>query len=452
MRWLIMLILMLFTINFLQAIGYQVDGNFTSITRIGLSNNKKVDPKKAIYPNNSFWALSTQLGFILNLLEKDHQLNIGIKGMVGGVGLDTTRKDSTLFPSNTTLNSNEIGKFSQIYMPAWGEIINAYLSYQYKEYFGIKLGRYSFTNLDWWSGHNQGAEFFIGNENFKTYAVYTHARSSSGGEWLNHFDPRNGDLNLFGIFTFGIDYNPLLKNQKLLLRYYSYYQPNAFFSTGFKVVWDSNKNFNYQGVNFKTTLLTLFSFHNKDASNKISGQDWGYETIFDLTSITPYNPSGYLGRTRGKGGITLFLREDILINRHNVGAGIYKNFGNPNDLIGSYGDPTGLNTWVYTLYGTGPTWSDFFSQDAFNVFLFGGGKYNQFGWDLIARYTHSMRSNENSLALLLNYDITKHINLNLRLEWAGTTNHKGYLLSQTFLQKDVYTDKSMVFWYITAKI
>lgn len=436
----------------LQAIEYKIDGNVVSSTRIGLSNNKTTDLSKGIYPNNSFWALSSQLGISLKLLDTEHKVTLGLKGMVGGVALDTTREGASIFPSNATSGKDSVGDFTAVYMPAWGEIINAYVTYSYKDFFGFKAGRYDFMNTDWWSGHNEGAEFFIGKESLRFYTIYTHRRSSSNLEWLNHFDARNADINRFGIFVFGVDSAFEIGNQKLSLRPYLYYQPGVYVDPGFKIVHESNKDFQGEGINFKTTFLTLFAMHDKNIQNKLSGQDWGYQALYDSNAISAYNPSGYLGRTHGEGGVTLFLREDIFIDNYNVGAGIYKNFGNANDLIGSYGDPTGLNTWVYTLYSTGPTWSDFFSQDALSGFVFGGGKYERWKWDLIGRYTYAPRSNENSIALLLGYDFTPNINLNLRLEWAGTYNKAGYKISQTYLKENIYTDKSMIFWYLSAKL
>lgn len=449
MKNLKLLLCVFFVCSLCKSLEYIVDGNVVQSTRIGLSNNKHIDVENGIYPNNSFAVLSAQLGITFALLNNDiYKLHIGIKGMVGGVGLDTTRNGSMLFPTDSIIAGANAGRFAEIVMPAWGELINAYLSYSYKNCFGFKGGRYSFANpdaimgTDWWSGHNQGFEIFGGNDYFRIYGIYVHARSSSNLEWLNHFEPRNKNVYRFGLFVFGLDSTIALgHNHSLFIRPYLYYQPGAYIDPGFKIVY----TYTHDDLRFVTTLLTLFAIHERQAYNRLSDQDWGYESLYDSANT-------YLGRTHGKGGITLFAREELYIKGYKAGIGIYKNFGNANDMIGSYGDPTGLNTWVYTLYSTGPTWSDFFSSDALNAFILGGKKYQKWNYEIIGRYTYAPRSNENSLALLISYDFTKHINLYLRLEWAGTLNKPGYKLVDTFLTKKIYTDKSMIFWYLSAKI
>ena len=433
----------------MQAFDYKVDGNVVSSTRIGLSDNKRMDTQKGIYPNNSFWALSTQLGISANLLKSESQtLKVGLSGMVGGVALDTTRDGNTLYPTNSTTDSTtSVGDFTSVYMPAWGDITNAYVYYKYGDYFGIRAGRYDFNNehsvalTDYWSGRNQGVEAFVGVKNFNIYAIYINARSSSNYEWLNHFEARNPNYNRYGLFVVGANAKwNINDNHQLSFYPYVYFQPGVYTDPGIKLIYDGS----FSKFKSKSTILVLHAIHDTRMRTTLSDQDWG--------EVAVYNNGIYQGRELGKGGTTLFLKQEFFIETHSLGAAVYKNFGNANGLISSYGDPTGLNTWVYTLYSTGPTWSDFFSQDALNTFAFYGQKFNKWNYQLIARYTYAPRADENSLAFLLGYDFTEHINLNLRLEWAGTTNKAGYKLNETFLTHKVYNDKSMIFWYLTAKI
>lgn len=419
---------------------YSVVGNLISSTRIGFSNPYKVDKTTGIYPNNSFWSLATQLG-IQGRFYKN--FGFGLKGVVGGVALDSTRIGAKIFPSNSTDNNSDVGEFTKVLMPAWGEIINAYLSYE-NETFGIKIGRYDFKNTDWFSGHNEGLGFYVNIPTIKFWGLYSYARSSSNAEWLNHFDPRNASLNKFGIFAFGLD--GIFQN--LFYRPYIYYQPGSYLAGGIKLIYETNFSNDWTS---KTTLLTLSTSNAKRGRNLPSSQDWGFDGYFNLSNINIYNPLGYGGRKRGYGGTTLFIRQDFFIKKYNFGGAVYKNFGNPNDLIGSYGDPTGINTWVYTAYDLS-TWSDFFGKDAFNAFIFGGGKHDKFSWDILARITFSPRSNEQSLALILSYDLRKNININLRLEYMNDETKKGYLLSDTYLTSDNYTDKSFAFMYITYSL
>ncbi len=427
---------------------YKIDANVSQVTRIGLSNNYKIDVDKGIYPNNSFALFSSQLGATINLLETDeHRVRFGIRGILAAVGLDTTSGSKILPTDYNGIDSN--GVFIRAYTPAFAELINAYLSYDYKDYFGIIGGRYSFgapdevMGTDWWSGHNQGVRIYGGIDNWKAYFIYVHTRSSSNLEKINHFDPQNRSVDKFGAFVLGVDGNiDINENNNLFVRPYLYYQPGAYIDPGFKVV-HTIKNVG-QRFDIKTTLLMLFAIHEKRAQNVLSDYDWGFNSLVVNGQ--------YLGRTHGKGGTALFLRSDVSYDNQHFGGGIYKNFGNPNDMIGSYGDPTGLNTWVYTAYSTGPTWSDFFSHDAFNIFALYGQKFDKWSYEVVGRYLFSPRSNENSIALLVNYDVSKNLNVYVRLEWAGTLNKPGFKLVETFLTKNVYTDKSMIFWYITAKL
>ncbi|PAF42281.1 outer membrane family protein [Helicobacter sp. 11S03491-1] len=419
---------------------YKVSGGVVSATRFGLSNNKTINESKAIYPNNSFWSLSGNLGVKVNLT---HGFEMGLKGIVGGVAYDSTRDGSRLLPADSIssrLKYNTAGRFTEIYMPAWGEVINAYLSYQ-SENFGFKVGRYDMEGLDWFSGHNEGIQMHAGNSDIKAWALYSYGRSSAGYEWLNHFTPRNAELNRFGIFVFGVD----AKFNAFFVQPYVYYQPGAYVAPGFKVIHDKSFGSKYRS---KTTFMMLGAIHEKRTRDLPSYPGWGYGPIFDKQKATEYNPEGYIGRERGDGGVTLFVREEFYIKNHYVGGGFYKNFGNPNSLIGAYGNPLRFNTWVYTLYDVGPTWSDFFGKDSTNLVVFGGSKYDKFSWNVTGRLTYSPRSNERSLALMLSYIFSKNINVDLRLEYMNDETKKGYSIFKSYLTKNNYRDKSFVFMYI----
>lgn len=428
----------------LFGLDYSVYGGMTSSTRLGLGNNLYMNTDKGIYPNNSFWSLSAYLGGTLTLLaDENNFLEMGLSGMVGGVAYDSTR-NIALFPTNSFSSGSQLGLFTQVYMPAWGDITGAYLDYQ-NAFYGVRLGRYLFKNTDWLSGRNQGLEVYAGPENYRVYGIYVNARSSSNGEWLNHFVPRNDSVNKFGLFMFGADATAnITDNQRIFFRPYVHYQPGVFFAPGAKLSYDYKYN---DYINFKTTILSLFVSHNERVYNHLSAQDWGHGRFLDANR-------NYVGRVSGTGGTTLFLREDVTFDNYGFALALYKNFGNPNDLIGSYGDPTGLNTWVYTIYSTaGAGWSDFFSPEAVNVYGIFNHKVNEvFSYDIIARITRADRSNEHSLAFICSYKFNDSISMDLRLELAGTTTVKGYKISNTLLKNDVYTDKSMAFWYLKAKI
>lgn len=434
------------SVSILLGFDYKVDGNVASVTRIGFNHQKLIDEEKGIYPNNSFWSLSAQLGIKFFAMDN---LSFGFRGAVGGVAYDSTRLGSRFFPADSVSSKGQTsnaGRFSEVYMPAWGEIINAYVAYDNNGKFGIKAGRYDFSpNLDWFSGRNQGLEVFGGNEKFQGYGVYSNARSSTNSEWLNHFTPRNGKLNKIGTFVVG--FNGQFDNY--LINPYIYYQPGVHIAPGFKFIYDITTSSN---IKSKTKFIVLGTIHDSKIRNLPSSQDWGWNDKFNTLKISKSNSLGYAGKQRGAGGVSILLREDVDLSNWNFGGGLYKNIGNPNDVIGSYGDPTGVKTWIYTLYDTGAPWSDFFGRDASNIFAFGGQKYENFSWDVIGRLTYSPRSDEQSLAFTVSYGFIEKISVSLRLEYMNDLTKKGYLLYKTYLKEDKSTNKSMAFLWINYKI
>ena len=133
----------------------------------------------------------------------------------------------------------------------------------------------------------------------------------------------------------------------------------------------------------------------------------------------------YRNGTDNKLSTILIAQEDMSYDAWNFGAGIWKNWGNPdgNSGIGRHGNKAKIDAWTASA-GTSTfmgydAWAlaDVNSKNAFTGWLYFGQGLGDFKWELLGRVTTSKSSDEQSLALNLGYQVTEQINLGLKLEY-----------------------------------
>ncbi|BEG57844.1 hypothetical protein NHP21005_15320 [Helicobacter sp. NHP21005] len=161
----------------LQALDYKISGRVGSFSRIGF-NNAPINTDKGLYPTGSYVTTIGALEVNANLLPKsveNQKLEVGLGGEIGGLAYDSTRglrdQNGVLQPANWYY----MGRWEGYLMNApWRHVreedeshaknyilYNAYLSYTYKDIFGIKAGRYLSPEALFLRGYNQGFTLFL---------------------------------------------------------------------------------------------------------------------------------------------------------------------------------------------------------------------------------------------------------------------------------------------------
>lgn len=408
----------LFLSLFLPIVSYAIDikfnGEVSAFSKIGF-DTQKYDPSKNIYPTDSYASLSAKLDFSSYL---KYGFSLGLGGMINGIVYD-----SGIYQSNTPQALNYIGYYAghsgqNLQSPRYYMIHNAYIKYDYQDMLQIILGRYETQGYDWFSGYNQGAEIKFKYQNFKLWGMFSDSRASAYNDWFwdyGRYYTEGKALFIGGVnYTqFGISFSP-----------YIHYIPDSLLAPGF------NLSYEYQGDNFssQTTLVGLFPFYFNS-------------NLRDTTLFSqPLNKSAQ----------SLFIRQRFEIQDYFFGAIIYKNFGNANGRIGIYGDPIGYDIWTASVYDTGPSLSDMVGADALSGFVFVGSKFQNFKWQLLGRITHSPRSDEQSLALYMDYKLLSNVNLGGKIEYFRDVTHQGYSIGNAEpLEVNNTSDRSHMMLHIT---
>lgn len=134
---------------------------------------------------------------------------------------------------------------------------------------------------------------------------------------------------------------------------------------------------------------------------------------------------------------------------YNLRLGVYKNFGTANAHIGTYGNPLGIDQWTASVYDVGPSLNDITARNAISVWLSGGGAHGfevgTFSWEILARYTQSPRSDEQSVALFLSQAFKNGFAVGLKLEYLRDTTKAGYTIYGTELSAKRTDDRSHAF-------
>lgn len=428
---------------------FNYNGSVGSFTKVGF-NNVKIDVNKGIYPTDSFSTIVGKLDTTYNFnkfLSNDYisKLEVGLGISAGALTWDSTRNDgydwSGGYKSGSGLNNNYVGAWNGYFGDRYNAegypisknrnyvIQNAYLALESK-YFDFKGGRYESTN-DYYSGYTQGfeaaAHFNYGtsrDNEVKFWWFSSFGRAFAYSQWfMDFYAPKytlkdNGKKVNYGIHSAGVDivYGEFNKigeyksGDEFLVRPFTYFYPGLFTAPGAKLVYE--KAFG-NGYGIKATLQ-------------------GYELIIhNSTKITKDNPSASrYNEVVDKYSENLNAILEGYIYNYNLKIGYYENFGSANSNFGTYGNPMGIDYWTTSVYDIGANISDIINRNAKSVYLGGGGehilKYGKFTWEILARYTNSPRSDENSIALFLNHTFVNNIALGLKLEYLRDTTNAGY--------------------------
>lgn len=380
-----------------QAFDYKVSGSAETFTKWGF-NNITPNTDTGAAPTDSWTSLFAQLNLKADL---GAGLEFGLGGSLGGLAFDSTQNGPT------SLNGSPVQ--SSYFGYSWDKnkvqnyiIQNAYLSYE-NGFFYFKAGRYQSGKVgEYFSGYNQGAEGYVQTGAFKLWGFWSNRRGFAYNQWFNDFYRVHGLKK--DIFGAGIDFS--FGGFKTSI--FSYYVDSKVTAPGVSLTYNTNPNFELLGFRSLTRVRTLFPQANEHyRENNVSGRDWG--------SINASSA-------------TLWIDQRFDVDNFHFGVGIYKNFGNANELIGRYGNPvlSVVDFWTGGAYDIGQALSDMIAKDAFSGYGYVGAAYGAFNWQILARATNSPRSAEQSVALNLGYKIREDFKVGGKIEWFSDTTKAGY--------------------------
>lgn len=430
---------------------YKVNGQVQNWSKFGF-NNDKIDTTKGKYPTDSFSVLTASLGVTLDL---GAGFSAGALGTIGGIVFDNTKFQGDgkivynpyglaynyfgFWPGNDYL-STATARTARNYV-----MQNLYIGYKYDKYIDAKIGRFSVPG-DWLSGYIQGVylqSFAIPYT--RLWAFSTNKRASVGGKWLKDFKYMNQNPPVdkgqgFYVYAGGADF----KRENYTAQAYLYAQDSRFIAPGFHLAYDSNPDFKSEGFRSKTEIIFLYMKIVGPALSKPTAYN-NYST-FDVRINTDK-------LFVGKGGESLMIRQRFDIDNYNVGAIIYKNFGNPNEFLTPYGDPTGFDNYDNSVYDNA-AWNNVFRREAISAFLFGGANYTKLSWGIIARITHSQRSDEQAVAVNVDYKFPWNITAGVKVEWYNNTTFAGYSMGignsvTKELKETISQDRSYASTYVS---
>ena len=237
----------------------------------------------------------------------------------------------------------------------------------------------------------------------------------------------------------GVEFN----HNGLLLSVHAYTAPNRYTAPGFKIGFDTNPSFEGRGFRSQSTIIGLFPINAKNPIGR-DGSPIESDILFNIDFSKDH--SNYTQ--------TLFVKQRFDINEYYFGAMIYKNWGNANAWIGSYGDPFGgVDIWTASIYDKGASLSDMIGRNALSGMLFVGRVHSGFQWNILGRLTTSPRSDEQSLALTLTQQIRENLSASIKLEYFSDTTKAGYTigLDPTPLARNNVSDRSHIMTWITQK-
>ena len=385
------------SISNLSAFDYDFFGGAYAFSKIGFNDN--LDLANGKYPTDSWASIGLEANVAGSFVEG---FTYGLGAMLSAPVWDKTYRGE--YPSrayiNGTVRRSSNGNQLNDTRNNFYFISLAYLGYEYKNDIlstGIKAGRYLDHGLDWFSGSSEGAHLWIGNENIKFQLNFVNRRGLAYNQWFNDFYIINSDINSANYATRYFIVGAFdLKFDNFAIKPQIWYHRNDYIAPGINAFYE------YKGESFsaKTSLLSLFVLSHKTAQNTYK----------------------YINGTNKRLGAILILQEDMAYNNWSFGGGVWKNFGNPNgnNKIGTHGSLAKIDVWTssaFTFGTDGWALNDANAEDVFNLWLYGGHKINDFKWEVLGRITTSRASNEQSLALNLEYNLTKQIILAAKLEY-----------------------------------
>ncbi|WP_095297455.1 outer membrane family protein [Helicobacter sp. 12S02232-10] len=457
------IILFILFISCSHAFSYKFYGSALSFSKLGF-NHSKIDLQKGKFPTESYSFLDAGMRFDLDL---DYGFNAGIGGYVGGVAFDGTKFVKTtegdfLNPNGVIYNlfgfwtgSNATGVASSR-TAKYYSLTEANIGYKYLNRIDLKLGRFKLggdLGTDWLTSYVQGVG--ISSRIIPDTALWFFAinkRAFVGGSWFKDFKYINPNLPFdngkgFYIYAGGVN----IRHKNINLNAYIYAQDSRFIAPGFRFKYDTKPDFNSQGFRSKTELLGLFMTHFKPGMRKTTGfNNYAIGTTGLPDSYFQIGSNSSLPHI-GKGGISLMFKQTFYINAYNFGFLVYKNFGNPNEFLGSIGDPTGYDNWNNSIYDSS-TWNNMFRRDSLSGFLFLNNSFGKFSYGFLGRITHAPRANEQALSLSVNYLFFHNTNAGFILTYYNNTTFKGYTLGLppqvVTLKNTLSQDRSFIQTYI----
>lgn len=449
-------ILFFFVCEIAFGLEYHFSGDVANYSKFGF-NHTAIDESMGKYPTDTFSILYATPSF--SITTKNH-FDMGVALAFGGMIYDSTQRDRDI--SGKLVNPDGLGyKYLGYYLGANGKekasakntkdyfISNLYIGYD-NDFFSLKIGRFLFKNTDWLTGNQEGGEIHLkphfGEWTTDFFGVITEKKSSLGGKWLKDFKYLNS--NTTPTIALGIKIN----NSSLSLTPYIQSQPNLYIMGGLHLIYKGSFNIGDTLIESQTDFIPMYVHHTQTAQNRFSVYDNGNRAVFG--PINPNKPYlyGYEGRLVEKGGESLYLKQLFKINqnsiKHHFGLQLYKNFGNPNEFIGGFGNPIGIDLNDSTIYDRGTANNAIFASDAFSNIFFYGLQYLHFDINVLNRYTISPRSNEESFSVNMSYLFDNKLSIGINLTYFDDRTKTGYEVYQTYLKQDIKEDRSYVSTYI----
>ncbi|MFC3847932.1 outer membrane family protein [Helicobacter baculiformis] len=317
------------------------------------------------------------------------------------------------------------------------EIYKANIQYKSDKVWMI-LGRYDTTqvkDIDWFYQLTQGFYgLFKLHPKVELQIFSSWGRGIADGQWMFPIYREKP----WGEHKVGLIYQV---NKHFSIHPHVWFSPQVFTAPEIKLYYDTNPDFDGRGFRAQTTFYGMYVYQWKNDYVPGIGHVGRYGLARYNTWDTWNLYGSYWARNglQGPGGATLLFKQRFDINNYNTSFGIYWNIGNPNPNIGTYGNPVaidGVEQWTGSIYGLGfASINNITAADAVTAYWKGGGVYGKFNWELAERYTNSPRAKEQALALYLNYQFGKHVNVGLKLEWFLSTINPGYNPGVGFLSK-----------------
>ncbi|GAA7735642.1 outer membrane beta-barrel protein HofA [Helicobacter pylori] len=316
---------------FLNAFEYQISARVGSFSRIAF-NQSVINSKKGIYPTGSYVTTTGALQVDSSLLPKGiekHKLGFGVGGEIGSLAYDSTKflideadPKAGFQPANWYYMGRWEGYLMQ-HSQNWTReqkaqnarpyvLYNLYLDYQYKDIFGIKLGRYPSKAL-FFSGFNQGFELFYRWKKFRIEWFSTFGRALANEQSIRDF---YASVNYKQKINYGMyNLNLIYENKYIRVVPFIWFYPKNFNAPGFEITHDT-KSYWESDWRIQTTFYAWFPFYSDYLS-----KDY------------------YRAALVGKKSASLFVFQRVHFRSYRFGWSVYKNFGNGSAQLGWNGSP-----------------------------------------------------------------------------------------------------------------
>ncbi|WP_104713120.1 outer membrane family protein [Helicobacter cetorum] len=404
----------------LQAFDYKFIGIAESYSKIGF-NHTPINSKKGIFPTETYSTITTKLQVDANLLPKrieNHSLKVGIGGMIGAFAYDSTK---TLIDQAT---GQIYGSELYFYLGRWWGFLgnapwkhsrvlsnlhardyvlyNAYLSYDYKDKFHLKMGRY-LSKMHLMSGYTQGFELEYKISPIMSLKWFSSfGRALAFGAYIRDFyapityDNHN-KVAFYGIHSL---------NFKISTKYFSmtpflYFSPKVYNTPGLEAHIDSNPKFKGLGFRSLTQVVIFFPIY----ASYLANTYWRNAKL-------------------GHFGTSLSLHQRFDYNEYNFGFGYYENFGNANAKIGWYGSSTPILFRDSSIYDG--FIDNLVSPNAITGYVFGGGVHKKFLWGIMGKYIYAPRADEWTTDFHVGYKWSRFVSIDVLLQYHTLNMHKGY--------------------------